>query len=207
MLAGRQGFKIKKNCFREYLPAELNAFSAGGYATDFFLAKYGYANRKWVPPTAAITQSNFNNANRAVTFQYRGSSAGVDSIVWTWGNNLPPIKLTTHFNAAIPRFYGTDTGTYKACVTVYNNGCGSNKVCTVLRFTPLGVGPLGTVSGATMALAPNPAIHAVQVAYSSLGTAGSLEVHDLAGRLLPTKALRQQTGAETVVLTEIAAGL
>ncbi len=181
--------------------------SAGSQSTDFFLAKYGYSNCNCVPPTAAITQRNFNNATRSVNFQYSGSTYGVDSVVWTWGNNLPPITLTNNFTVAIPRFYGTDTGTYNVCVTAYTNGCGSSKVCTVLRFTPLGVGQLGTAGGATMALAPNPATNAVQVAYSLLGTAGSLEVYDLAGRLLTTKALRQKAGAETVVLTEFAAGV
>ncbi len=184
----------------------LNA--AGNQSTDFFLAKYGYSNCNCVPPTAAITQSNYNNATRAVTFQYSGSTTGVDSVVWTWGNSQSPIRLTGNLmTSSIQRFYGTDTGTYNVCVTAYTNGCGSNKACTVLRFTPLGVGQLGVAGGERLQLAPNPAAGATEVTYILQGNSGALEVYDLAGRLLSHKAVSGKTGAETLSLTDYAAGV
>ena len=182
--------------------------AAGNQSTDFFLAKYGYSNCNCVPPTAAITQSNFNNASRSVTFQYSGSTYGVDSVVWTWGNSQAPVKLTGGLlTSSIQRFYGTDTGTYNVCVTAYTNGCGSNKVCTVLRFTPLGVGQLSLAGGERLQLAPNPAAGATEVTYSLQGNSGALEVYDLAGRLLSRKAVSGKTGNEILVLTDYVAGV
>ena len=180
--------------------------AAGSTRSDFFLAKYGYANCNCVAPTASIAQSNYDNATRSVNFQYTGTTVGIDSIVFTWGNGQR-LRLTNNYNGVITRYYGTDTGTYNVCVTAYTNGCGNNTACTTVQFTPLGVEQLGAAGGTTMTLAPNPATNAVQVAYSLLGSAGSLEVYDLAGRLLNTKALTQKSGSETVQLTDFALGV
>ncbi len=181
--------------------------AAGNQRSDFFLAKYGYANCNCITPVASLVQSNYNNATRSVTFQYTGTTAGVDSIVWTWGNNLAPIRLTGGvMTAPIPRSYGTDTGTYNVCVTAYTAGCGNNTACTTLRFGPLGIGQL-TAGGADMQLAPNPAAGATTVTYVLQGNSGSLEVYDLAGRLLYRRVVSGKTGTETLSLTDYVAGV
>ena len=180
--------------------------SAGFTLTDFFLAKYGFSNCNCVVPVAAITQSSYDNAARSAAFQYTGTTTGIDSIVFVWGNGLR-LRLTNNFNGIITQYYGTNANTFNVCVTAYTAGCGNNTACRTLQFTPIGIEQVVAAGGALLQLAPNPAAGATEVSYILQGNSGSLEVYDLAGRLLSTKLLGQKTGAETLSLSDYVAGV
>ncbi len=102
-------------------------------------------------PTASFSSTGFAPFN--VT--YTGTTAGLDSVVWSFGDGGKAKGLTaSHTYAAI--------GSYTVCVTAYTV-CGSNKVCqTVLvpcisvpasAFTDTGVITLGaTYTGSTAPL-------------------------------------------------------
>ncbi len=176
----------------------------GGYF-DFFLTKYGQANCNCTPPTAAFTKNSQNNTTRSAIFQYTGTTANLDSLVWVWGNGQR-LRLTGNYTGAITRNY--DTGSFNVCVTAYVAGCGSNSTCQNIYFPPtVGIEDLNVAGGASLLLAPNPSTTETQISYQLSSNAGSLEVYDLAGRMLFRKALGQKAGIEKLSLTEYVPGL
>ncbi len=177
----------------------------GGYY-DFFLTKYGTANCNCVtPPVAALTQVSTSNTARTATFRYNGTTTSLDSLVWEWGDGQQQ-KVTSGYSNNITHQYGTAAATYPVCVTAHTKDC-SHTACQSVTFTPLGVEDIAAAGGVSLLLAPNPSTTETQISYQLSSNAGSLEVYDLAGRMLHRKVLSQKAGTEKLSIAEYVPGL
>ena len=176
----------------------------GGYF-DFFVTKYGAANCNCTPPVASFTKSNQNNTVRSVVFQYTGTTVGLDSLVWVWGNGQR-LRLTGNYTGAITQYY--DTGMHNVCVTAYATGCGSTTSCQSIYFAPVGINEVPSAGSAALVLIPNPATTSTRIDYKfAEGTkSGSLELFDLLGRRVASQQLHEQVGNWTVDLANLPAG-
>ena len=126
--------------------------NAGGYS-DLFIAKYGFANCDCALPVAGFTATN--TAAQTVAFTYTGTTTGIDSIVWDFGDGQHQ-AITTGYGTPVTHTYA-GTGPYTVTVTVYNS-CGST---TTSEAHALGVAGIAALSG--VKVYPNPASNYVMV--------------------------------------------
>ncbi len=134
----------------------LNNRAANEYSEDAFIAKWGVASCNCTVPTPAFTGSGAVGASRR--FTYTGTTTGIDSLVWSWGDGQSQ-KVTTGFTTIISHSYTPATATYEVCVTAYSSACGSNQVCT--QSVPLGI---SAASGSAVSVYPNPARDELSIA-------------------------------------------
>ena len=120
-----------------------------GGTTDFFTAKLGN------PCNCTTPIASFNKSVSAstVSLVYTGTTAGIDSVIWYYGNNVSVKKtggaISTPFSYTYPA-----NGTYNICVTAYGT-CGSDQNCQNVVIRGTGV---GTVTGTRqIRVYPNPA--------------------------------------------------
>ena len=93
-------------------------------------------------PIAAFTHSG----TVAGTFNYTGTTTGIDSVVWIFGDgNIGHGNIASHSYAT--------SGTYHVCVIAYTN-CSVDSVCSDVYFTGTLVNPLSVNS---IQVFPNPA--------------------------------------------------
>ncbi|WP_165836281.1 PKD domain-containing protein [Taibaiella soli] len=112
----------------------------GGY-TDWFVAKYGFNNCNCVMPVASF---GYSASLTSVQFSY-GGSTGVDSVRWNFGDGSSSTQQSpTHQYAA--------SGTYTACLTVYNS-CGHTDTCRQVQVST-SVNNINTL--ANVLVYPNP---------------------------------------------------
>jgi len=125
-----------------------------GGGSDFFAAKFGYDNCGCTDfPTADYTSAGTST----VTFTYSGTTAGVDSVVWSYGDGTRGTGFTaTHTYTA--------SGTYDACVTAYTS-CGNNEYCSTVTVTLTGC------TSAPVAAYSHSGRPAVTFAYTGTGAA------------------------------------
>ena len=127
------------------------AYHTVGGNTDFFVLKYGVDCSCTAMPVASFTDTG----THTVGATYTGTMAGVDSIVWNFGDGHTGLGLTVLHTYTV-------AGTFQLCVTVYTN-CGHDSDCTtivlpcvappVAAFTDTGMHTLGLFyTGTTTAL-------------------------------------------------------
>ncbi len=125
--------------------------SVGGN-TDFFVMKYGVDCSCTSSPEAAYTDTG----THTIGFTYTGTTSGIDSVVWNFGDGSATTTGTT------PLHTYASSGTYNACATVYTD-CGSDihcsdvvvVICTtpIASFSDTGTHTIGfTYTGTTLGL-------------------------------------------------------
>lgn len=115
-------------------------YTSVGGNTDFFIMKYGVdcGCSSW--PVAAY---NYSGIGLSRSFNYTGTTVGIDSLRWYFGDGTTATGFTpTHTYAY--------ADTYTVCVRVYSS-CGNDMHCkelvvqclspTVASFTAIGAGP------------------------------------------------------------------
>lgn len=112
----------------------------GGY-TDWFVAKYGFNNCGCTLPVAAF---GYNTAATTVQFTYGGTTP-VDSVRWSFGDG-------SSSNQQSPSHQYAASGTYTACLTVYNS-CGHKDTCRQVQVT---TGVTNISALANVSVYPNP---------------------------------------------------
>lgn len=151
-----------------------------GGDTDWWVAKFGQADCACTaaPLSAAFTFSA-PATNRTVTFTYSGTTVGLDSLVWDWGNGQKQV-VTSNYTAPVSYTYPAAGQRYNVCARAYNN-CGVTRSCKTVGAA-MSVADLGSSEVLnSLVLSPNPATSLVSVAYSTL-ISGNLEVYDVLGR-------------------------
>ncbi len=120
-----------------------------GGQEDFFVAKYGYSC------TCASPVSSFTKAAaaRTVTLTYNGTTAGTDSVKWTYGDGQQITKSGSAITTPVVHSYAAN-GTYTVCATAYNS-CGSGQVCQNIPVNAAGISGAGLPAG--ISAYPNPA--------------------------------------------------
>jgi hypothetical protein len=84
-----------------------------------------------------------------VQYTYSGTTIGLDSLVWNFGDGQKQ-KVTTGFTTPVSHTFAAN-GKYSVCVTAYNS-CGSHNFC---KQTPLAVGNIASLGN--VKVYPNPA--------------------------------------------------
>jgi hypothetical protein len=127
-----------------------------GGGSDFFVAKYGFDNCNCTTsPVAGYTHSGTNTIN----FVYTGTTAGLDSVVWIFGDGSTATGNTSSHTYATP-------GAYYACVAAYTS-CGSDTYCDSVAIST-GIdkpGPFTNIS-----IYPNPMSNTLVIQHAAPGT-------------------------------------
>ena len=111
------------------------AYHSIGGNTDFFVMKYGVDCSCTSMPVANYTDTGIH----IIGFNYSGTTAGIDSVVWNFGDG----SATTTSTAPLHTY--TATGTYDACVTVYSS-CGSDLHCSEISIAICTITPTASFS-------------------------------------------------------------
>ena len=127
--------------------AVIPAYHSVGGNTDFFVLKYGLPCNCTSTPVASFTTSGSN-------FTYTGTTVGLDSVVWHFGDGATGTGLSiTHAYAISDTFY--------VCEYTYAY-CGVDSTCSDIVVIGVGVnGP--NSSSSTIAVYPNPATEELNI--------------------------------------------
>lgn len=136
--------------------------NAGGEAG--FVAKFGSASCNCTTPVAAYT---WRATNLTATFTYTGSTAAVDSIVWSFGDGQSATRTGSAVTTPVAHTYALP-GTYNACVTAYST-CGNHQNCQAVRVSYMGINPLSGMEEIT--IFPNPATDYIRADHAAGTTA------------------------------------
>lgn len=96
----------------------LAPYTSVGGDSDYFIVKYGVDCSCTATPVANYTSSGTELTRN---FTYTGTTAGIDSVKWYFGDGGTSTGLSTIHTY-------TGSGTYTTCVRVYTN-CGSDMRC------------------------------------------------------------------------------
>jgi hypothetical protein len=138
--------------------------SIGGNS-DFFVAKYGTANCECVLPTASFTHTGTS----AITFTYTGSTTGIDSVVWSFGDGATSTAMNPTHTYAV-------ADSYDVCVIAYTN-CGTDTACQEVHIAPSGI---ANITNSAVLVYPNPATNELYIENASSGTV--IRLFDIMGR-------------------------
>lgn len=167
--------------------------SVGGYY-DWFVAKFGNSNCNCTLPVASFTK---NTAGRIINLRYSGISAGIDSVVWTYGNGVSVTKtgsaISTAFNYTYPA-----NGNYIVCMTVFNS-CGRNQSCQSITIDNVGV---NSILSGNINIYPNPVTDHLTIEGAKPGTSAYLQ--DMFGRMVMDKMTL--SAMQFISLAHIASG-
>lgn len=171
------------------LPTSLSSpyVSVGGN-TDFFVLKYGMPCGCTSLPVASFTTSGTN----PVTFTYTGSTTGIDSVVWHFGDG------TTSTGATANHTY-TYSDTFHICQYTYAY-CGIDSSCIEMQIAGLGVSSLET---AKLSVAPNPATE--QIAVIGLTSKTNYRLLDITGRCIGQGVVSR--GVPTISMQQLTTGV
>ena len=112
------------------------AYHSIGGNTDFFVMKYGVDCSCTIMPIA-----NYSDTGTSIIgFNYTGTTTGIDSVVWNFGDGSATTLGTSPFHTY------TASGTYNACATVYTS-CGSDIHCSEV-VVPCSIVPTSSYSHA-----------------------------------------------------------
>ncbi len=147
--------------------------SVGGN-TDFFILKYGMPVGCSGLPVAAFTSSGTNPEH----FSYSGTTTGIDSVVWYFGDGASTTGLT-------PIHTYTASGTFTVCAYVYAY-CGVDSACTNLSVSGVGINSV-VPAAPKLAVYPNPAHDNIIVNVADIPTPATIFVIDIYGRIVLSK--------------------
>ena len=108
--------------------------SVGG-PSDFFVMKYGVDCSCTSMPVANYTDTG----TITIGFNYTGTTASIDSVVWNFGDGTATVTGTT------PIHTYTASGTYDACATVYSS-CGNDMYCSEITVSLCTTAPVASFS-------------------------------------------------------------
>ena len=125
---------------------------------QLFVAKYTYSPGGC--SLCPIPSASFSfTGSPDVNFSYTGVSAGLDSVIWNFGDGTAGSGTNpVHTYSAI--------GTYTTCVTAYNS-CGSNTACNMVAITPTA---LQNNHAREITIYPNPATDLLTIARAHKGS-------------------------------------
>ncbi len=130
------------------------------------------------PPVATFTAGA--PSGKSVTFSFTGATAGLDSLVWDFGDGVKQ-TVTSAFAAPLTHTYAVN-GRYSVTLTAYNS-CASATAAS--QQSAVSVGSMGALRG--VAAYPNPACNVLSVE----GLAGgSVCILSLTGQVLLHAPLR-----------------
>ncbi len=138
---------------------------------NFFVAKWGWANCSCAPPVASLVHSASSNLAQAYT--YTGTTSGLDSLVWDFGDGSTQ-KITSGFGNAVLHNFAT-TGHYTVCVTAYNESCGGSSTACMPLALSVGTG----VQEGNIQVYPNPVSQELNIEGAALAKA---VIYDMLGR-------------------------
>ncbi len=121
------------------------SISNSGGRSDFFIAKFGYPCG-CTAPVANYTSTT--TAVKTVQFTYTGTSTGIDSLIWNFGDGQR-LKVTSGYITPTMHTYAAN-GHYITSATVYGL-CGSD---TYSKSYTLDIGTVAALSG--VKFYPNP---------------------------------------------------
>ncbi|MEO6833177.1 MAG: T9SS type A sorting domain-containing protein [Chitinophagaceae bacterium] len=134
-------------------PGGLAFYGANNYPyinPFWFLAKWGVPGCSCTAPNASYFAGS--GSGKTVVYTYTGSTLGINSLVWDWGDGQST-TISSGFATAVNHTYATTGKQYIVCVNVYGD-CGSNQYCGL--SAPVSVAMAShTASG--ILLYPNPA--------------------------------------------------
>jgi hypothetical protein len=168
------------------------AYHSVGGNTDFFIMKYGVDCNCTSMPVANYTDTGAANTRG---FSYTGTTIGIDSVVWNFGDNTP----TVNSMSSITHTY--DSGTYEACVYAYT-ACGSDMHCSKVTVTQHDES-VTTIANLGVPVFPNPATNEVNITTQSAGI--TYRLMSITGVSLMSGSLQQ--GNNNVSLSSFAAGI
>lgn len=163
---------------------------------DGFVTKWGITSCNCTVPAPSYTTVSVTGTSRR--FTYTGTTAGIDSLVWSWGDGQSQ-KVTTGFANSITHIFPSATATYEVCVTAFSSSCGSNQMCT--QNVPVYVGSVG-LPGNAISVHPNPASGTITI---SGGANGHFTIRSLVGVTVYTGVL--QSDAESVNIAALPVGM
>jgi hypothetical protein len=145
---------------------------------DLFLGKWGIASCNCTVPAPSFSSGSQTGATRR--FTYVGTTSGIDSLVWSWGDGQTQ-KVTTGFSNPVSHTYAVKDSTYEVCVTAFSRTCGSNQTC--INAAPLLVSGV-SVNGFTVY--PNPTSNLLTIS----GAAGTeVSIYSIVGATLLTRQI------------------
>ena len=166
------------------------AYHTVGGNTDFFVMKYGVDCSCTAAPFASYTDTG----THTIGVTYTGTTVGLDSVVWTFGDGH-----TATGTAALHTY--SISGTYHVCVTVYTE-CGNDTHCSdVVIHIPSEVTTV--LSKGEIKVFPNPANDALNV--TGLWENTSYRLLSVTGMSLQQGLLQQ--GSSTISMKDFAAGV
>jgi PKD repeat protein len=109
------GGKVENNVWA----GTLAPYTSVGGDSDYFIMKYGVDCSCTSMPESNYTYSGSIDLTRS--FTYTGTSTGIDSVKWTFGDGATSTSMT-------PVHTYTGSGTFTTCVRVYSS-CGEDMRC------------------------------------------------------------------------------
>lgn len=166
------------------------AYHSLGGNTDFFVLKYGLPCNCTSSPVASFTTSGSN----AVNFTYTGTIAGLDSVVWHFGDGVTGTGLSTTHAYAI-------SDTFRICEYTYAY-CGVDSTCGDIVVIGVGVnGP--NSSSSTITVYPNPATNELNI--SGVISLTDYRLISITGSVLNNGVL--QKGKNSISMKEYPSGV
>jgi hypothetical protein len=162
----------------------LGAYHSHGGNTDFYLLKYGVDCSCTTTPIASYTDTG----THTIGLTYTGTTTGIDSVVWSYGDGSRGTGLTALHTYSV-------AGVYNACVTVYTT-CGSDESCHTVTVI---IGPTGIQAPSgpgSIVVYPNPAKDELEI--SGVATDMNYKISNIAGIVLQSGALQKGENAISV---------
>jgi len=182
------GGQVEDSIYATNVPA----YHSVGGNTDFFIMKYGMDCDCTSMPVANYTDTG---AHAIKGFTYTGTTTGVDSVVWNFGDNSATVNTMSNVT------HTYDTGTYEACVYAYS-ACGMDMHCSRVVATPSNEG-VTIIENLGVSVYPNPAKDELNISTPSSGI--SYRLLSITGVSLTNGALQQ--GNNNVSLNGFASGM
>ncbi|WP_161499160.1 T9SS type A sorting domain-containing protein [Flavipsychrobacter stenotrophus] len=147
-----------------------------------------------LPCVSAPIASFTSSGSPAVTFTYTGTTAGMDSLTWDFGDGLTD-------TGTAPSHTYTTTDTFHVCVIVYTP-CGSDTVCTDVIATGVGINdPANALTH--ISIYPTPTADLLNI--SGITTTTRYRLFSLTGTTLQDGTL--QTGNNTLNVSNLPPGV
>jgi hypothetical protein len=131
-----------------------------GGESDFFVVKYGFDNCNCDSlPVSSFTYVN----NTGTSFTFTGTKAGIDSVVWNFGDGSRETTMDPEHKFELP------LDSFEVCATVYTS-CGVASYCREIRNTTR----VQQLLSDRVSIYPNPAGDVLYIGGAAMGTTAVL---------------------------------